>query len=483
MSRMGDSGGGGGTTSPLSAAELRAVLDAVDDAVFVHAPDGEIIDVNEPAAEMFDQSRTELRGADVAAASSGIGPFTQENAEERVQRAARGEPQQFEWQAEDTDGDPFWVEVSLRRTTAGDEVRVIAVVRDIDDRKEVERQFGTLIDNLPGVVYRCRNETGWPMEFVGGQCEALTGYEAATVESGEVSWGADLIHPEDRERVEEAVETAVDDDDPFEITYRIRTAGGDERWVWERGRHVEAGDAGAELLEGFITDITRQRRYERRLEEQRDDLEVLNEVLRHDVRNDLQLIAAAVEELERAGATEDVIETLSETTDHAVELTTTAREMAEVMLSTEGELQRVDLRPALAGEIDDIRSAYPGAVVEPDGELPSVQVRANDLLESVFRNVLKNAIQHNDEPVPEVSVAATEAADTVTVRVADNGPGVPDDQKSEVFGKSEAGLESAGAGIGLYLVKTLVEGYGGDVRLEDNDPEGAVVVIELPRAD
>jgi PAS domain S-box-containing protein len=479
---MGDSGGSGEAASPLSAAELHAVLDAVDDAIFVHAPDGEIIEANEPAAEMYGRSRSELRGTYVAAASSGRGPFTQENADERIQRAAQGEPQRFEWQAEDGDGESFWVEVSLRRATAGGEVRVIAIVRDVDDRKQIERQFGTLIDNLPGVVYRCRNQTGWPMEFVGGQCEALTGHEAAAVEAGEVSWGEDVIHPEDRERVSEAVETALEDDDPFEITYRIRTATGDERWVWERGRHVEAGEAGAEMLEGFITDITRQRRYERKLEEQRDDLEVLNEVLRHDVRNDLQLIAAAVEELERAGATEDVFETLSETTDHAVELTTTAREMAEVMLSTEGEYGRVALRPALAGEIDDIRSAYPDAVVEREGEIPRVQVRANDLLGSVFRNVLKNAVQHNDEPVPEVSVAVTEAADTLTVRVADNGPGVPDDQKSEVFGKSEAGLESAGAGIGLYLVKTLVEGYGGDVRIEDNDPKGAVFVIELPRA-
>ena len=74
-------------------------------------------------------------------------------------------------------------------------------------------------------------------------------------------------------------------------------------------------------------------------------------------------------------------------------------------------------------------------------------------------------------------------ADRVTVRIADNGPGVRDEIKEEIFGKGQKGLESAGTGIGLYLVRTLLDAYGGAVWVEDNQPEGAVFVVELQSTD
>lgn len=117
-----------------------------------------------------------------------------------------------------------------------------------------------------------------------------------------------------------------------------------------------------------------------------------------------------------------------------------------------------------------------------EGSLPTTTVRANSLLNSVFRNLFTNAIVHNDKDVPEITISAEESEEAVQVRVADNGRGVPDAQKEEIFGQEEKGLESAGTGIGLYLVSTLTKGYGGDVWVEDNEPEGAVFVVELPVA-
>ncbi|WP_143420945.1 sensor histidine kinase [Halorubrum halodurans] len=104
------------------------------------------------------------------------------------------------------------------------------------------------------------------------------------------------------------------------------------------------------------------------------------------------------------------------------------------------------------------------------------------MLSSVFRNLLENAVQHNDEETPEITVRCVDGEETVRVRIADNGPGVPDEQKAEIFGKGESGLGSSGSGIGLYLVNTLTDQFGGDVWVEDNDPKGAVFVVELRKA-
>jgi len=69
------------------------------------------------------------------------------------------------------------------------------------------------------------------------------------------------------------------------------------------------------------------------------------------------------------------------------------------------------------------------------------------------------------------------------VSIADNGPGIADTHKEQIFQEGQKGLESGGTGIGLYLVNTLVDRYGGDVWVEDNEPTGSVFVVELPLAD
>jgi len=230
-------------------------------------------------------------------------------------------------------------------------------------------------------------------------------------------------------------------------------------------------------------EITAQKQYERQIEQQRDELETLNQVLRHDIRNDLQLITAYGDILDDECETEDkqqYINTINKSADHAVELTQTARELSEVMLSDSVEEQRVNLQTSLTDEVTEVQASYPSATLEFGTEIPSVTLAANDMISSVFRNLLKNAVQHNDKEVAEVIVSATDHEDTVTVTIADNGPGVPDGQKETVFGKGERGLDSSGTGIGLHLVNTLVSIHNGDVWIEDNKPEGAIFSVKLP---
>lgn len=229
-------------------------------------------------------------------------------------------------------------------------------------------------------------------------------------------------------------------------------------------------------------DVSELKAYERRIETQRDDLELLNQVVRHDIRNDLQLVQAYARALEPHvdDAGRQALDIVLEAAENAIDLTATARNLAAVMLRETDDTQRISLERTLERQLEDIDAGYPEVAVTVEGTLPDVDVRGTDLLGAVFRNLLKNAIQHNDKRVPEVAVDATVRDGMASVRIADNGPGVRDSQKEEIFGKGEKGLESSGSGIGLYLVNTLVESYGGDVWVEDNDPDGAAFVVRLP---
>ncbi|MEF8772750.1 sensor histidine kinase [Halodesulfurarchaeum sp.] len=110
----------------------------------------------------------------------------------------------------------------------------------------------------------------------------------------------------------------------------------------------------------------------------------------------------------------------------------------------------------------------------------TVEVLADNMLESVFRYLLRNAITHNNKEVPEVTVSATTTEEVARIRIADNGPGIPDDRKDQIFEEGETGIDSEGTGLGLYLVQTLVDRYEGQIWIDDNDPEGSVFVVELP---
>ena len=122
--------------------------------------------------------------------------------------------------------------------------------------RESERRLAILLSNLPGMAYRCRNDDEWTMQFVSEGCKPLTGRDATdVVDNRRISWN-DLIHPEDRQRVYDEVLLAIDEKRPFEIIYRILTASGEEKWVWERGVGIVDESSQVDVIEGFITDIS-----------------------------------------------------------------------------------------------------------------------------------------------------------------------------------------------------------------------------------
>ena len=142
------------------------------------------------------------------------------------------------------------------------------------ERQTYSRQFETLVETLPGVVYRTRDTPEWETDFVGGNCESLTGYPADAIVAGEVTWGSDIIHPDDRASVRDAVDAQLETGDTFELTYRILSADGDKKWVNEHGQRVAIED-GEAIFEGFITDVTALKKSERQLAQYSDTLEGL----------------------------------------------------------------------------------------------------------------------------------------------------------------------------------------------------------------
>lgn len=130
--------------------------------------------------------------------------------------------------------------------------------------KETIRKYDALINNLPGTVYRCKNNRNWVMEFISEQCEYLTGYTADEFLNGKVHF-TDIILEEDQKRVWNQTQKGIERKELFNLEYKIKTKDGQLKHLWEQGGGVF--DTNGELLaiEGYITDITSQKKAEKAL--------------------------------------------------------------------------------------------------------------------------------------------------------------------------------------------------------------------------
>lgn len=216
----------------------------------------------------------------------------------------------------------------------------------------------------------------------------------------------------------------------------------------------------------------------RRAEVVSDALGFVNRLIRHDLRNDLTAIQGYADYLDQSttdpesGRNPAAI--IARNADEALIRIDTSRAITETLLD-DPELEAVDLVPIVTEFADRIGDSFAVSVTT---DLPTeAVVAANDGVRPVVDNLLENAAEHNDASDPRIAVTVDTFPETVRLRIEDNGSGIPDGQRRALF---ETGKRAAG---GLSLVSTLVEEYGGEIRIADSELGGAAFVVDLPRAE
>ncbi len=157
------------------------------------------------------------------------------------------------------------------------------VFQDITERKnaeleksESERKLNTLINNLQGTAYRCKNEKEWTMEYLSAGFEDLTGYQVEDVVNNKKIKYSDLIIPEDRDRIWNEIQKALSGKESFECIYRIKTQSDEIIYVQEKGVGIYSQDkSGVIAIEGFINDITKQVLSEKAIRENEEYLRTI----------------------------------------------------------------------------------------------------------------------------------------------------------------------------------------------------------------
>ena len=256
---------------------FRKLIENALDLVIILRPDGTISFVSPSVQHLLGYGQSEIINKSIFAY---IHPDDVEASRSAIEISASrpGVTRYIELRVRHRDGSWRIHEVSSYNLLNSPSVQGLMInSRDITERRETElaleesrRSLSTLMSNLPGMAYRCRNDPDWTVEFISDGCFELTGYHPSDlIDSRTVAYG-DLIHPEDRERVWEEVQQALAKKEPFNLVYRISTASGEEKWVGEKGRGIFSADGELLALEGFNADISDRLRSESLLRLQRD---------------------------------------------------------------------------------------------------------------------------------------------------------------------------------------------------------------------
>jgi signal transduction histidine kinase len=249
-------------------------------------------------------------------------------------------------------------------------------------------------------------------------------------------------------------------------TVESRTADGrrqfDPRVTELTNQHGEVVGYTVVLIDVTDREIRRQR------------LEVLNRTLRHNVRNKLDVVRADAERL----ADEERADSIVEATTALERLSGKARRIERLLGRSRSERTPTDAVEVVESVTAAVEADHPGAVVSVDVPASSATVDG-ELFRFALRNLVENAVVHNDGPEPRVSVRVTATGTGTRVVVADDGPGIPEAERSVIESSTESPLSHA-SGIGLWGASWAVQQLGGDLSFEESDLGGTAVVVELP---
>lgn len=242
---------------------------APDSILLIDVENGRFVEFNDKACQDLGYRRKEfakLKISDIEAAES------PQEVRKHVDNIIKEGGDFFETKQRTKNGEIRDVLVSTRIITIKGKKFIHSIWRDITVRKKVEeacleneRKFSTLLSNMPGIAYSCRNDRDWTMVFISDGCQELTGYKPQDIiNNSKISYN-NLIHPDDQGSVWDQVQKALKEKASFTLEYRIRTASGQEKWVWEQGRGVYSDKGRLLTIEGFITDTSGRKKTEEEL--------------------------------------------------------------------------------------------------------------------------------------------------------------------------------------------------------------------------
>ena len=416
-----------------------------------------------------------LAGEDVGGDLVEIEPFTPDAARRRLLLRATAV----------RDGDGAITGAVVAQTDITERVRVEAALR------ESERRFRTITNAMPQMVWTARPDGS--IDYHNAQFYRFAGLAPGEAEG--LDWAERALHPDDRAGARTAWARSIATGAPYEMTYRLRLASGDYRWILARALPLR-DDAGAIVQWlGTDTDIHANKLAEDALQAANRRKDEFLAMLAHELRNPLAPISAAAQVLRIAPSDPAKVRNYAELIGRQVShMTALVNDLLDVSRVTRGMVQfdktLVDLRSVVASAAEQVQP-----LVEASRHALSIDAGASTVpvlvwgdrarLVQVVANLLANAAKYTP-PGGSIALDMTVEPDAATIRVRDDGSGIEAGLLPHIFelftqGKRTPDRAQGGLGLGLALARTIVAAHDGGIAADSAGPGlGSCFTVTLP---
>ncbi len=370
--------------------------------------------------------------------------------------------------------DWIWFEIRAVNHLDDPEVEgIIITAQDITKRKEAEEEIKETKERLDLALNGTKAGI-WDWYVQTGKTvfnerwAEMVGYELEELEPTDIETWRELAHPEDLKRSEELLEKHfAGENDMYEFEGRMKHK--DDHWIWiaDRGKVVEWDDEGNPVrMTGTHLDIT-----DRKEAEERQD--VLHSILRHDVKNKIQMAKGYVQLMEEGS--EGYFDDFMKCVDSAEQLIEKIGTLQKI--ETSEEMGEIELKNVIDSVIDEHEEQAEKKDIDIEVQNLDLRVKCGSLLNTLFGNLIENSIKHSG--CKNIKINGKMEGDKCIVTLEDDGKGISDELKEKIFERGYKKGENAGTGLGMYLVKEIVQSYDGSIEVKDSELGGARIDVQL----
>ena len=451
---------------------FREAVEASGHAIFITDPGGAIEYVNPAFEEITGYSARDVIGETPEILNSG--KMSVEYYDELWGTISSGDVWSSEIVDRRKDGELYTAYQTIAPITEDGEVSAfVAVQTDITERKELQdrlKRHRDIVQRLEDPIM-LQDETG-SFELVN---EALV--EFAGVPESELLGGDEYLFMDETaaSKIDDEKTNVIESESPVRYSVAPEFERSEKEAVFSTSRYpyYDEDDELAGTL-AICRDVTD-------LEERTRQLRVIDNILRHNLRNDLTVIRGLADQIrmEATGASAEMADEIVTHTDGLMATGEKSRAITD-LLSEEPELKPIDITASVRSIAREVEKSCPDVQVNidvPDQAFVSTTLKIREAIEEL----VKNAIEHHDRDTPSVELRVDADDDSVDVYVMDDGPGLPEmDRDVLVTGQAIDDLYH-GSGLGLWLVYWIIKRSNGSIEVTDREPQGTEITLQLPR--
>lgn len=414
-----------------------------------------------------------------------------------------------EWRGEflnkKKNGELYWESASISPVISSDGsiTHYLAVKEDISEHKqaemalhESEERFRTLVQNIPGVNFRCRMDAEWTMLYISEGIQDLTGYPPSDFIQNAKRTFESVIAPEDRQRVADTVMDAITNKEPYELEYRVLNSAGQVRWVSERGRGSFSAAGEVRWLDGAIFDVTERKAMEIELEKAKKEAEKATLAksdflanMSHEIRTPMNAIIGFSHLVLKTELTPKQYDYISKIDNSSKSLLGIINDILDFSKIEAGKLEMEIIDFDLNDVMHNLSTMISAKTQEKGLEFViDLHPKTPTLLKGdslrcgqILLNLVNNAVKFTQQGEILVSVHPLELEKDQTLlkfSVRDTGIGLTEEQRLRLFQSFEQAdasttREYGGTGLGLAISKDLAEMMGGEIGVDSEPGKGS----------